>query len=440
MIDRKAGACATEGLPHIVVLGAGFGGLSFCKRFPPGLARITLVDRQNHHLFQPLLYQVASAGLGATDIAQPIRSILAGKPGVTVLMESAVGLDLATRQVFLECATLRYDYLVIALGGVTGYFGHPEWAQFAPGLKSLEDALRIRREVLLAFERAESEPDPARRAQLMTMAVIGGGPTGVELAGAFAELSRYVLARDFRRIDPRQARVVLVEAGPRVLGTLPSDLAESAERQLQALGVEIRRNCRVQSIRRNEVEFPDGSLLRCCNIVWAAGIQANPIVRQVDAQTDKTGRILIRSDLSVPGHPEVFAVGDIASLVDAKGVAVPGVSPAAIQMARHVVRTIVRDLTPGGERRQRASFVYRDRGTMATIGRSKAVAIIRRGHLTGYPAWLAWLLVHLVFLVGFRNKLSVLLSWTYSYLTYKRGARIIHVTPFDAGINGPTRT
>jgi NADH dehydrogenase len=412
-------------LPHIVVLGAGFGGLTFCQRFPGDAARITLVDRQNHHLFQPLLYQVATAGLSAPDIAQPIRSILAGKPNLTVLMESVTGFDLAAKKVVLENSALEYDYLVIALGGVTSYFGHNEWEPFARGLKSLDDALAIRRDVLLAFEKAEMETDPDRRRQLMTVVVVGGGPTGVELAGAFAELTRNVLSRDFDHIDPRQARIILIEAGPRVLGHMPEDLSASARRQLEALGVEVRTGTRVTAIRAGEIDLPDGAL-PTANIVWAAGVSANSLTKKLGTETDRAGRIKVLPDLSLPGHPDVFAVGDIAGLVDRNGLTVPGVSPAAMQMARHAATIIEAELRGGGKSSSpRPAFAYWDKGTMATIGRSKAVAMMGRIHFSGFFAWLAWLGVHLLFLVGFRNRLSVLLSWTYSYFTYKRGARII---------------
>jgi NADH dehydrogenase len=411
--------------PRIAVLGAGFAGLTFCQSFPPELAQVTLVDRQNHHLFQPLLYQMATAGLAAPDIAQPIRSILSGRANTTILMDRVAGIDLPARTVRLETARLPYDYLVLALGGTTSYFGHPEWEKFASGLKTLDDALRIRREVLLAFERAETEPDPARRAELMTLVVVGGGPTGVELAGAFAELARRVLARDFHRIDPRQARVVLIEGSPRVLGHLPPDLSASAAAQLRQLGVEIRTGAMVKAVRQNEIELP-GETLRASTIIWAAGVAATPLTRQLGVEVDRAGRIKVAPDLSVPGHPEVFAVGDMVALVDARGVVVPGVSPAAIQMGRHAAKLIADELrarrpaAPG-----RAAFVYWDKGTMATIGRSRAVAMIGKLKLHGFPAWLAWLLVHLVFLIGFRNKISVLMNWTYNYLAYKRGTRII---------------
>jgi NADH:ubiquinone reductase (H+-translocating) len=412
-------------LPHIVVLGAGFGGLTFCQRFPSGAARITLIDRQNHHLFQPLLYQVATAGLSAPDIAQPIRSILAGKRNLEVRMESVKDIDLAAKKVVLEKSELEYDYLVLALGGVTSYFGHHEWEPFARGLKSLDDALAIRRDVLLAFERAEMETDSDRREQLMTVVVVGGGPTGVELAGAFAELTRNVLSRDFEHIDPRQARIVLVEAGPRLLAQLPADLSASAKRQLKALGVEVKTEAKVTAIRAGELEL-ENEKLPAANIIWAAGVSANPLTRKLGTELDRAGRIKVLPDLSLPGHPEVFAIGDVATLVDKNGVTVPGVSPAAMQMARHAATIIAAECRGGGKSSTpRPPFAYWDKGTMATIGRSKAVAMIGRIKFSGFFAWLAWLGVHLLFLVGFRNRLSVLLSWAYSYFTYKRGARLI---------------
>ncbi|HKB90081.1 MAG TPA: NAD(P)/FAD-dependent oxidoreductase [Opitutaceae bacterium] len=412
-------------LPHIVVVGAGFGGLTFCQRFPSHRARITLVDRQNHHLFQPLLYQVATAGLSGPDIAQPIRSILAKKPNLTVLMERVVDFDLAGQSVFFEKTTFPYDYLVLALGGVTSYFGHNDWEQYAPGLKSLEDAIRIRRQTLLAFERAEAETDPARRAQWMTTVVVGGGATGVEMAGAISELARNVLASDFHRIDPRQARVILLEGLPRILAHLPPDLSASAQRQLEALGVEVKTDTLVKAIRSGEVEL-ERETIRAGNIVWAAGVAANPLTKKMGAETDRAGRIKILADLSLPGHPEVFAVGDMVTLVDKNGVTVPGVSPAAIQMATHAAKIIEAEIERGKTApANRPPFAYRDKGTMATIGRSKAVAMVGKLKFSGFPAWLAWLVVHLVFLIGFRNKVAVLFSWIYSYFTYKRGARVI---------------
>ncbi len=387
---------------------------------------MTLVDRQNHHLFQPLLYQVATAGLSAPEIAQPIRSILRNRPNVTVLLQNVTGLDLARRRVLLAEAALDYDYLVLALGSVTSYFGHPAWENFAPGLKSLDDALRVRRRILLAFEQAEGTANAAEKRRLMTLAVIGGGPTGVELAGAFAELARRVLRRDFRRIDPREARVVLIEAGPRILPQFSERLSQKALAQLTALGVEVRANARVDALGDGVVVLSDQSRIESANLIWAAGVAAHPLTRQLGVDVDRAGRVRVNSDLSVPGHREVFAIGDLALIIGRDGQPVPGVSPAAMQMARHVARLIEAELRAGsGPRPSRRPFEYRDKGMMATIGRSAAVAQIGRMEFSGWLAWVTWLFVHMIFLIGFRNKAAVLLQWTYSYFTYKLGARII---------------
>jgi NADH dehydrogenase len=416
---------------HVVVLGGGFGGLTFCQHFQHSSARVTVVDRTNHHLFQPLLYQVATAGLSAPEIAQPIRSILARRSDVTVLLDQVVDLKLAHRQVFLEKSVLPYDYLVVALGGCTSYFGHPEWEEFAPGLKTLDDALRIRNRVLLALEKAENTADLAEREALLTIVIVGGGPTGVELAGAFAELTRTVLKRDFRRIDPAQARIILIEAAPAVLGHMPPDLAESARRQLEGLGVQVRTSTRVSAIQQGEVRLVNEEIIRAENILWAAGVSAMPHTRRLGTELDRSGRVKVKPDLSLPGHPEVFAVGDLALVLQDNGEPVPGVSPAAMQMAKHVSLIIRDELDLGPGRAPRPPFRYWDRGTMATIGRSAAVAWIGRLHFSGLFAWSAWLLVHLIFLIGFRNKLAVLLQWAYSYFAYKRGARIITGLPRD---------
>ena len=411
-------------MPRVVVLGAGFGGLTFAQKLPPRLAHLTVVDRQNHHLFQPLLYQVATAGLAAPDIAQPIRSNLRNRPNLTVLMAEAHAIDFAARRVTLDRGELVYDYLILAVGGQTSYFGHPEWADHAPGLKSLDDALRIRRQALLAFERAESETNPARREQLMTSVVVGGGPTGVELAGSFAELARTVLQRDFDQIDPARARVILIEGGPRVLAAFPPELSASAQRQLERLGVEVRTNATVRDIRSGEVALATETI-RAANIVWAAGVAAHPLTRTLGLETDRAGRLKVAPDLSLPGHPEVFALGDIVTLVDRKGAVVPGIAPAAMQMGAHAARLVAAEIRAGRREAPRDSFAYWDKGNMATIGRSAAVAQIGRLKFSGWPAWAAWLAVHLISLIGFRNKLSVFLQWTYAYWTYQRGARII---------------
>ncbi len=421
------------GRKQIVVLGAGFGGLEFCKQLGHPDADITLIDRQNHHLFQPLLYQVATAGLSATDIAQPIRSILAHLPQVTVLLDEVTGFRLAEKQVILGDHTRSYDYLVIALGGCTSYFGHPEWERFAPGLKSLQDALQIRNRILLAFEQAESDVTPERHSRLLTIVVIGGGPTGVELAGACAELCRHVLQTDFRHIHTRETHIILLEAAPRILAHLPPELSASARRQLEALGVQVRTDTKVKAITADCVELETGEIIRARTILWGAGVAANPLTRQLGVPLDRAGRIQVNPDRTLPGHPEVFAIGDLAAVLTPEGTPVPGVSPAAIQMARHVAGIIGDELAGHHLHAPRQPFHYHDKGTMATIGRSAAVAKIGRLEFSGFPAWLAWLGVHLLFLVGFRNKVTVLFQWFYSYLTYKRGARIITQLPPPPG-------
>lgn len=417
--------------PRVVILGGGFGGLTAARALRGTPVDVTLIDRQNHHLFQPLLYQVATAGLSAPEIAQPIRSILSNRPDVTVLLDEAMDFDLADRKVTLRKSTLDYDFLVLAMGSRTGYFGHPEWEQFAPGLKTLDDALRLRSRILLAFEKAENETDPTERNKLLTIVIVGGGPTGLELAGAFAELARTVLKRDFRRIDPAQARIILIEGALRVLLNYPPDLSASAQRQLEALGVQVRTATPVKNIRDGEVELTGGEVLRAGNIVWAAGVAAVPLTRKLGVELDKAGRVKVNPDLSVPGHAEMFAIGDLALVVDKDGKPVPGICPAAMQMGRHVAGVIENELNSGMVRKSRPPFKYWDKGTMATIGRSAAVAWIGRLKISGYPAWLAWLFVHLIFLIGFRNRLAVLLQWTYSYFAYKRGARIITNLPSE---------
>jgi len=411
------------------VLGAGFGGLTFCQHFRASDTRVTIVDRTNHHLFQPLLYQVAAAGLSAPEIAQPVRSILSHHRNVTVLLDDVERISLGTRQVFLKQNSLSYDYLVLALGSRTSYFGHPEWEQFAPGLKTLNDALQIRSRVLLAFEQAENVTSPEQRARLMTIVIVGGGPTGVELAGAFAELARVVLKRDFRRIDPSQAKIVLLEAAPTILNMLPPELSASAVQQLQDLGVQVRTATRVKEIRDRQIELDSGELINAENIIWAAGVSATPLTSQLGVELDRAGRVKVNADLSLPAHPEVFAIGDMALVMNADGKPVPGVSPAAMQMARHVARLIEDELALGPGRSPRPPFSYWDKGTMATIGRSAAVAKVGKAEFSGLLAWLAWLFVHLIFLLGFRNKIAVLLQWTYSYFAYKRSARIITGLP-----------
>jgi NADH dehydrogenase len=379
---------------------------------------------------------VATAGLSAPDIAQPIRSILSNYPNVTVLLDNVVDFKLAEKKVVLRGQTLPYDYLVLALGGCTSYFGHPEWEQYAPGLKSLEDAVRIRSRVLLAFEKAETEAAVEEHDRLMTIVVVGGGPTGVELAGAFAELARHVLKADFRRINPAQARVMLIEAAPRILSHMSPEISASAQRQLEKLGVQVRTNLKVRNISEGRVDLDNGETIRAGNIIWGAGVAATPLTKKLGVELDRAGRVKVNPDLSVPGHPEVFAVGDMALVLQADGKPVPGVSPAAMQEATHVARIIENDLEfPGGT--ARPAFKYWDKGTMATIGRSAAVAQIGKFEFSGFIAWLAWLGIHLIFLVGFRNKIAVLIQWFYSYITYKRGARIIAHTNLGEPVAAP---
>lgn len=417
-------------LPRVVVLGGGFAGLQFCKAMPPGHARLTLIDRQNHHLFQPLLYQVATAGLSAVDIAQPIRALFADRPNFEVVMAEVLGVDLERRCVRHSRGETSYDYLVVALGSGTSYFGHDDWAEHAYGLKTLDDALHIRRRILSAFEQAETETDDEERSALMTMVIVGGGPTGVELAGTIAELARTVLRRDFDHIDPTRAKVILIEGNERVLKTFAPELSASARRQLERLGVEVRTGQRVESVGAGRL-LVSGQTIRAETIIWAAGVAANPLGRCLAGETDRSGRVKVQPDLSLPGHPEVFVAGDMAALVDPRGVSVPGVAPAAMQMGAHAARMIQGDIASAGAA-PREPFVYRDKGAMATIGRSAAVAELGKLRLRGTLAWLTWLTVHLLFLIGFRNKLFVLISWFYSYLAYKRGARVI------TGISGRT--
>ncbi len=406
-------------LPHIVIVGAGFGGLTCAQALKGAPAKITVIDRANHHLFQPLLYQVAMAGLSPADIAMPIRSILRRQKNATVLLDEAVDVDFGERTVRLRDSELNYDYLVLATGGRTSYFGHDEWETFAPGLKDLDDAVEIRRRVLLAFEAAEKETDPMRRRALMTFVVVGGGPTGVELAGAIAELARFVLARDFRNIYPREAEILLLEGGPRILPSFAPDLSESAHRQLAGLGVKVQTGAQVTNIDEQGV-YLGAERIRAGTVIWAAGVRATSLTERLGAPLDRGGRVLINRDLTVPGHHNVFAIGDMTYL-EQDGKPLPGVSPVAMQMGRCVARNIQNDMA--GEPYE--EFRYFDKGSMATIGRKAAIAEIGKLHLGGFVAWMAWLMVHIFFLIGFRNRFAVLFNWAWSYFTYQRGARLI---------------
>ncbi|MCI0524020.1 MAG: NAD(P)/FAD-dependent oxidoreductase [Acidobacteria bacterium] len=406
-------------LPHVVIIGAGFGGLTAAQSLKRAPVRITVVDRTNHHLFQPLLYQVAMAGLSPADIAAPIRSILRKQKNVTVLLDEATDVDFDEQVVKLRDTELKYDYLALATGGGASYFGHEEWEKFAPGLKDLDDAVEIRRRVLMAFEAAEKEPDAERRRELMTFVVVGGGPTGVELAGAIAELARFVLARDFRNIHSEAAEILLLEAGPKILPSFAPDLSESAQRQLIDLGVRVRTGAHVTNIDEHGV-YLGQEMIKSATVIWGAGVRATALTARLGVPLDRAGRVLIEPDLTVPGRRNVFAIGDMAYL-EQDGKPLPGVSPVAMQMGRHVARNIKNDLAG----KPPEKFRYFDKGSMATIGRKAAIAELGKLHLSGFLAWMAWLMVHIFFLIGFRNRFVVIFNWAWSYFTYQRGARLI---------------
>lgn len=406
--------------PHVVIVGGGFGGLYAARALREAPVRVTVVDRRNHHLFQPLLYQVATAVLSPADIAQPIRLILRGQENASVLLAEVTSIDLERREVVLDDGRLGYDFLVLAPGTSHAYFGHDEWEPLAPGLKSLEDAVEIRRRVLIAFEDAEREQDPGRRAAHLTFVVVGGGPTGVELAGAIAEIARFTLAEDFDHIDPTKANVILLEAADRLLLTFPKKLGEKAARELRRLGVEVRFGKPVTEIAPGLVCLGEEQV-EAQTVLWAAGVKASPLARCLDAPLDRAGRVRVDDDLSVPGHPEAFVVGDLATLSDSRGKPLPGTAPVAIQQGRWAAGNVERLISGQATR----PFRYRDRGNMATIGRNSAVADIKGLRLTGFVAWLAWAIVHVFNLIGFRNRLLVSIQWLWGYLTFQRGARLI---------------
>lgn len=405
--------------PHVLILGGGFGGLWATRALADAPVRVTLVDRTNHHLFQPLLYQVATAGLSAPDIAAPLRHILRKQKNVTVRLDEALAIDLAARRVTLAEGAVDYDYLLVATGATHAYFGKDEWAEHAPGLKTLDDALAIRRRVLSAFEAAEREDDAERRRHWLNFVVIGGGPTGVELAGTLAEIARHTLPREFRRADVRKARVHLVEAGPRVLATMPPELSEKTRQQLQRLGVEVHTGQPVTAIDADGIRMGE-TRIASRTVLWAAGVAASPLGKQLGVATDRAGRVPVSPDLSLPEHPEVFVLGDLAS-VQQDGKPVPGVAPAAKQMGAHVA-SVLRDRLRGAPGKP---FRYRDYGNLATIGRMAAVVDFGRLRFSGLLAWWFWLVAHLFFLIGFRNRIIVLVNWGWSYWTYQRHARII---------------
>ena len=407
-------------VPHVIIVGAGFGGLEAAKKMACKDVRVTVIDRTNYHLFQPLLYQVATAALSPADIAAPVRAILSKCRNVEVILAEVQFVDVAAKKVKTTDIEIDYNYLILATGARHSYFGHNEWEKLAPGLKSLEDAIELRRRILMAFEYAEKIPDEAARRAAMNFVVIGGGPTGVEMAGAIAEISRYTMARDFRHIDPSEARVILIEGMPRLLAAYPPDLSESARKQLSDLGVEVRTGARATNLTEAGVQV-NGEFIPCRVKIWAAGNDASFVGKTLGLPVDRVGRVIVNEDLSVPGHPEVQVIGDLANFTHQTGEPLPGISPVAMQQGRHAARNILAMIQ--GRKPQR--FRYWDKGTMATIGRNKAVADLKFVHLSGLPAWLAWLFVHIIFLVGFRNRLLVLIQWAWAYLTFDKGARLI---------------
>lgn len=412
----------TARLPRVVIVGAGFAGINAARALRKLPLEVTIVDRSNHHTFQPLLYQVALAVLSPAEIASPVRTVLRGQKNAEVLLGEVEGFDLASRQAHLkDCKSLDYDYLIVAAGATHSYFGKEEWAQLAPGLKTLEDATEIRRRVLLAFELAEkqavehySHPHP------LNFVIVGAGPTGVELAGAISDISRKYMLRDFRHIDPTSARIILLEGGPRVLPAYTPDLSESARRQLTELGVEVRTDTRVTDIQPGAVLVGEEKIPAAV-VLWAAGVAASPLGKMLGASTDRSGRTVVDAQLNIPQHPEVFVLGDLAAREQKPGHYLPGVAPVAIQMGKYVATAIASDL----KHKPRKAFHYFDKGSMATIGRSKAIAEIGKVHLSGILAWLAWLFVHITFLIGFRNRVLVLTEWAWTFFAAQRGARLI---------------
>jgi len=409
-----------RGKPRVVIVGGGFGGLYAARALRNANLQITLIDWHNYHLFQPLLYQVATAGLSPNDIAYPIRGVLSRQNNTRVFMAKAVAVDVNARKVILHDGEVDYDYLVLATGATHSYFGQPEWETDAPGLKSIDDALEVRRRILCAFEKAERETDEAKRQALLTFVIVGAGPTGVELAGAIGEIACKVMARDFRNINPRDARIILVEARPRVLPSFPEGLSAKAETSLGKLCVEVRKNSPVTSIQPGVVVI-GGEPVSAATVLWAAGVTASPLAWSLGVPLDRAGRVLVEPDLSIPGHPEAFVIGDLAAFVHQTGIPLPGLAPVAIQQARHVAKNIQRALTS----QPCEPFRYVDRGSLATIGRAAAVADFGAVKLSGFFAWIAWLFVHILFLIGFRNRFIVLFEWAWAYVTLQRSARLI---------------
>lgn len=411
---------STQHKTRVVIVGGGFGGLSTAKGLADAPFNVTLIDRNNHHLFQPLLYQVATAGLSPADIASPIRGILGGQRNVKIMLAEVSGVDVTRKEVIADGRRIGYDYLVLATGARHAYFGHNDWAAFAPGLKTIDDATYLRRRILLAFERAENETDVDERRRLMTFVVVGGGPTGVEMAGAIAELAKRALASDFQSIDPRCASIVLIEGAQRLLTPFDTSLSHAARRSLNQLGVDVRLGAAVTDCSCEGVRLGD-QFISTRTIIWAAGVMASPAGRWLGAEVDRAGRVMVRADLSVPGHPDVFVIGDTAAVTGADGAMLPGVAPVAKQQGQYVARALIARY----QGRTAAVFRYRDFGSLATIGRSRAVAQFGKLRLSGFPAWVLWSGAHVYFLIGFRNRFVVALNWAWSYITFQRGSRLI---------------
>ena len=411
---------STQHKTRVVIVGGGFGGLSTAKGLADAPFNVTLIDRNNHHLFQPLLYQVATAGLSPADIASPIRGILGGQRNVKIMLAEVWGVDVTRKEVIADGRRIGYDYLVLATGARHAYFGQNDWAAFAPGLKTIDDATYLRRRILLAFERAENETDVDERRRLMTFVVVGGGPTGVEMAGAIAELAKRALASDFQSIDPRCASIVLIEGAQRLLTPFDTSLSHAARRSLNQLGVDVRLGAAVTDCSCEGVRLGD-QFISTRTIIWAAGVMASPAGRWLGAEVDRAGRVMVRADLSVPGHPDVFVIGDTAAVTGADGATLPGVAPVAKQQGQYVARALIARY----QGRTAAVFRYRDFGSLATIGRSRAVAQFGKLRLSGFPAWVLWSGAHVYFLIGFRNRFVVALNWAWSYITFQRGSRLI---------------
>ena len=410
-----------SGLPRVVIIGGGFGGLEATKIFRGEAVSVTLIDRSNHHLFQPLLYQVATAGLTPANIARPLREVFSHQKNVEVLLSEVRRIDVVNRKVITEDLLVDYDFLILATGSRHSYFGHDEWERFAPGLKNLTDAVDIRKRLLVAFEIAEKSVDQDERDAAMTFVIVGGGPTGVEMAGAISEIARHTMSRDFRHIQSKNAKIILIEGSPRILAAYPDDLSRSGKKQLEEIGVEVHEGLAVTNVTTEGVEVKGGQFIPARTVIWAAGNAASPLGKTLGVPVDKAGRVVVKEDLTIPGHPEVQVIGDMANFSHQTGKPLPGVSPTAMQMGRHAARSILETIAGG----QPMKFHYWDKGTLATIGRNKAVGDLNFLHVSGFIAWLIWAGVHIMYLVGFRSRFAVAGEWLFNYITFYRGSRLI---------------